>query len=483
MTRERRRLLRRGLYLLLGAVALYEIVRALGHPGDYRPFITFGEVTLGGEIPYLPEVESRYLKGHWATWPPSFVPIAVVLELLDRVSHPPAIMAWQAVNLAALGAVMAWTTRWLYDRRLSLGPGEGRVPLAALPVLAGLVVPMRIVLSNFEHEQANLLILGLAVGAFWLFRTGRRWSGGLSLGLATAFKGTPLLLVPYLAWRGRWRDLGAAAVGVAVAWGVLPALVVGPGEVGAWYDAWWATLPGLDLDVGPMNQSIQATTARLASGIDLWGPEGATAGIVTRSLGVLGGRAAAPWVAAIAAAFVAGSVAAFGRPLRQVSRRREALELGVVFTAMGLFSPLGWKWHYVGLVVLCAALAARTGAGRRLLAGGSGDGTDPAGAGGPGSEGGSAGATAVDDEGGPGSEGGPGDASAAGGIGPGGPWADRATVAVLLLALAAINFTATDLVGDRVADSLEMMGVLTWPALLLTVAALVHLYRERKAGG
>lgn len=465
MTRERKRLLRRGLYLILGAVALYEIVRALGHPGDYRPFVTFGEVALGGEIPYLPEVEGRYLKGHWATWPPSFVPVAVLLRLLDRVAHPPAILLWQAVNMAALGAVLAWCARWLYGRRLSLRPGEGRVPLAALPVLAGLVVPMRVVLSNFEHEQANLLILGLAVGAFWLFRTGRRWSGGLSLGLATAFKGTPLLLVPYLAWRGRWRDLGAALAGVAVAWAVLPALVVGPGEVGAWYDAWWATLPGLDLDVGPMNQSLQATAARLASGIDLLGPEEATAGIVTRSLGVLGGGRAAPWVAAVAAAFTAGSVAAFGRPLRRVSRRREALELGVVFTAMGLFSPLGWKWHFVGLVVLCAALAARTGAGRRLLAG--------------------SGAAAGDGEGAEGA----GGASGTGGIGPGdpeapgAPWADRATVAVLLVAFAAINLTATDLVGDRVADSLEMMGVLTWPALLLSAAALVHLYRERRAGG
>lgn len=455
--RDRRVLLRRALYAVLGLVAVYEILRGLGDPGDYRAFVTFGEVALSGQLAYLPDVEAQHLQGHWATWPPSFVTVAVALELVDRVAHPPAILLWQTLNLLALAAVFAWLARWLYGRRVSLEPGAGRVALASLPVLAGLLVPMRLVLSNFEHEQANLVILGLAAAAFWLFGTGRRWLGGLSLGVSSAFKGTPLLALPYLAWRGRWRDLGAAVAGVAVAWLVLPAAVVGPGELPAWYEAWWGTLPGLDLQIAsPMNQSLQATSARLAHGVDLMGGEEATAGIVGSSLRVLGGARAAPWVGGIAAALAAGSAVAFGRPLERVSRHREALELGVVFTAMALFSPLGWKSHFVGMVVLCAALASRTSAGRRLRASG-GD------------------APRAPDPGGRASGPARGPTTAA----RHGELPDRVTVGALVAAFAAINLTATDLVGDRLADAFEMTGVVTWSAVLLVAVALAHLWSER----
>lgn len=469
---------RAGIYLLyglLGAACLYVLVRNLDSPNDYENFLPFGQAALAGQMPYDPAVERAWLaKEGWATWPPAFAPVAALLARLDALLGQAAtIFLWQAANLAALGYALAVVVRWVHGRRLSLGPGAGRasrfpdggaagprggakpvpgagasgpLPLHALPVLIGILVPARLLLSNFEHTQSNLLILGLAVAAFELFRRRRPWSGGLALGLSSAFKATSLLALPYLAWRGRWRDLGAAAGGCFVTWMALPALLLGAGEAGRWYSGWWVHTGELSLPTGSMNQSLQATLTRLVAPGGPVVPEGPGAGL-------LGGHGAEPWVLAAALGLGLAAAAAFGRPLRRVSMRREALELGVVFTAMGLLSPIGWKWHFVGLMPLAVALFGVTGAaggGRRRA----GPVTGPAGSRSP-----------ADAPGTP-----PGRAG------------DRLVYGALLAAALAINLTATGLVGGAAADWFELRGVVTWAALAMTAAALWRLGRERRSG-
>lgn len=438
------------LYGLLTAAAVYVLVRNLDSPNDFRHFRDFGLAALAGQFPYDPVVEEAWYDGTWATWPPSFLPVAILLARLDAVvGQGPTILLWQAANLAGLAFVLALWVRWLYGRRLSLGPFPGeasspiggtsppvdgtpspadRLPLWSLPAMVGLLVPARVLLSNFEHTQANLLVLGLAAAGFALLRRGRRAGGGLALGLATGFKATALLLVPYLAWRGRWRDLGATAAGGAVAWGVLPTLAVGPGDVGRWYAAWWERTRALELPTSGMNQSLQATLTRL------WAPEGPFVA-PGPAAGGLGGHGAEVWVVAGVAVLGLAGALAFGRPLRPVSRRREALELGVVFAAMGLLSPLGWKAHFVGLAPLALALYAVLPRAARWRGGRDG------GLGGPGG---------------------------------------RAVAWALVGAGAAINLSATGVVGGGAADLLEAYGAVTWPAALLILAGLGALAAGRR---
>lgn len=426
-----RRALLYGVYGLLGLVAAYEVVRAVGHPGDFTNFITFGDVVLQGRIPYDPGVEAAYLEGErWATWPPSFAPVAVALAGVARAARVPTLVGWQLLNLAGLVVLLAFAARWLHGRRLSLVPGPGSIPLLSLPMAVALFVPFRLVLSNFEHAQANLLIAGTVAAGFWLLREGRRWSGGLALGIATAFKGTPLLALPYLAWRGRWRDAGAAVGGCAVTWVVLPAAVIGPGALPGWYGTWLRRSGEIDLHGGHLNQSLQAALTRLLSG----GASTADAGsAVTEALPpALGAGWAGVAVLAIAAALLVGAAAAFGRPGRRVGRRREALELGIVVAAMALFSPLAWKAHYGGLVVLTGALVAHTPAGSRWGRAG-------------------------------------GEASRL-------PEPASAAVGVLLAAtFVLVNGTTAAVVGGGVSDALEAAGIVPWPTLALIVAGLAVL--------
>lgn len=431
------------LYALLGAAAVYVLVRNMDGSGDYRNFLPFGLSALNGQLAYAEAVQAAWLPdvSEWATWPPSFAPLAALLARVDAALGTPAAVAlWQAANLGGLALMLAAGVRWLHGRRLSLRPGPGRMPLYALPALAGLLVPARVVLGNFEHSQSNLLFLGLAVAAFDLFRRGRRTGGGVALGFATAFKGTPLLALPYLAWRGRWRDLGAAAGGCLLTWGVLPTLLLGPGGLVRWYRGWWEHTGTVHLPTASMNQSLQATLTRLAA-------PGAGAPPPPRGA-LLGGHGAEPWVLAGLAGLALASAAAFGRPLRSVSAPREALELGVVLTLMALVSPFAWKFHFVGMVPLAAALYARCAA--------------------------DADADAVAD-----SATERGDGRSIGGA------ERRAVRGLLVAAFLALTGTATGVVGGDLADAFERAGVVTWTATALVLAGLWCLWRERtgKGGG
>jgi hypothetical protein len=234
-----------------------------------------------------------------------------------------------------------------------------------VPVLAALLVPYRLLLNSLQNTQVNLLELGLVAVAFWLLGGGeratgvggggpraRRWAGGLVLGAATSFKAAPLLLLGYLAWRGRWRDLGAALLGVAVWWAALPAALLGPGRLPAAYGAWLRHAASGGLLAAEGNQSLAGTLTRLAGGA---GPGAA-------------GSGAAVATAAAAIALVAAGLWAFGRPGLRVPPGREARELALVLLAASLLSPLAWKAHFVTLAPLAMTLAIpEDGAGTAAL--------------------------------------------------------------------------------------------------------------------
>lgn len=430
------------IYALLGAAAVFVLVRNLWSINDFDNFLPYGIAVLAGLDPYAPEMVDLFGTGPlWSTWPPSFAPMAAAIARLESMAGwPVTVILWQGAGLGAVALVLVVYARWLYGRRLSLRAGPDRLPLHTFAALAGIVLPARVVLSNFEYNQLHALIMGFVVAALWLFRSGRRWSGGLALGLGAGIKATPLLFLPYLAWRGRWKDLAASAAGCAVVGAILPALLAGPAEAVRWYGSWWTFVADLPFPFVHTNQSMQGTLTRLlAPEIGDWHVFGA---------GPLGGHGAPPLVLGAALALGAGGAAAFGRPGRPVSPRREALEVGVVFAVMALFSPVGWKYHFSMLLPLAAALWSRTPAAARWAR----PSVVTARPGGP---------TAT--------------------VPPGGR-ASRLLYGGLAAAAVAINGTATGLVGNTLADRFEFWGVVTWSALALVLLALWLLWREGAGG-
>jgi hypothetical protein len=292
---------------------------------------------------------------HPFTYPPFQaligIPFAFLPHLLSRIG-------WFLVQAAAL------TTLWILSWKIAGGRplNRGRWTLRESAIcLLGLSAGMRYVQGAFGHQQSDILIDALLVaGCFaWQFR--RDFLAATAWGIAAAFKGPPLLLAPYLAWRGRWLAAGWTVV-VAVALNLAPdaihrapqgiwltqwyTRIVKPtsGEIGAWY-----------VDV-TINQSIAGAAHRFfTTGWSFTDGEFN----ISYDRKILSPEVLKLLVYALEMALLIASAWAMGRPFR---RPRDAyaagLESALVIILMLLLSPMSHKTHF-GILMLPGFFVAR----------------------------------------------------------------------------------------------------------------------------
>jgi len=224
--------------------------------------------------------------------------------------------------------------RWFEEGgdRLTLFPvADGRLSFVSGVVLVPVLLSARILQEHIQHTQVNLFLLFMVLVAFDCFRTGRpRW-GGLALAVAASVKAAPVLLVGYLLYRRRWRDVLWTVGWLLILNAVLPALVFGPSEALDQWGGWRAVAAREIADPASahrLNQSLLAATARVGSD-----PET--------------GRFLFYGVAGFLAAGLALAFRGGGTDLRT---RRAAGEWTMSLVAMTLVTPLAWKAHYVTLL-------------------------------------------------------------------------------------------------------------------------------------
>src|SRR5207244_2664073 len=151
--------------------------------------------------------------GIW--WPPFTALGLVPFALVARWSLALAKAGWAALNVFSLGwsvaRARAWTTGWT-------------------PVVLALAAVGKPLQSNYEHLNLTPILLALIVATAADLEARHDGRAGWWIGLATAIKGFPALLLLYLAYRGRWR---ACATGLAVAAGLTlgAMLPLGPARV------------------------------------------------------------------------------------------------------------------------------------------------------------------------------------------------------------------------------------------------------------
>ena len=140
------------------------------------------------------------------------------------------------------------SSRWA--RSVAGGPGTPGAPPAN----------GRWVVSNFEHLQINILVFALALSGLYLHSIARERAGGLVLGLAIALKVMPVVFIPYLAYRQRWRA-SAYTLAAAAVFSLSPILVFGWSRF--WeYVASWRQAVAVGWGVGGMNHSVYAMLDR-----------------------------------------------------------------------------------------------------------------------------------------------------------------------------------------------------------------------------
>jgi hypothetical protein len=255
-----------------------------------------------------------------------------------------------ALSFSCLAGVLI-----LLRRTLAGSPPE-RVPgwVIAVP----LVLSSRLLLNNFQHGQANVIVLVFLLGSWELMRRGRQAAAAFCILPAVAIKFVlPLVFVGYFAVRRRLRFIATLTV-LAVLGFLLPALVVGLDRNLALHAQWLGLLPVVASRPEHLeswnNQSAMAVALRLfretregaprVALLEPWVPQ-AIFGTMTLGMGAASG---------LAILFHRGRN---GEPANLTA----LAEFCLLALFMATASPLAWKHYFsiwfVPLALLCFAVA------------------------------------------------------------------------------------------------------------------------------
>lgn len=286
--------------------------------GDFTQELRQSERLLRG----LPLYPANPAHGIW--WPPFTALGLVPFARVARWSLALAKACWVALNVACLGWSVArargWTTSW--------------TPIVlAFAAVGG---PLQ---NNFEYLNLTPILLALIVAAAEL-EAGRDARAGASIGLATAIKGFPALLLVYLGYRRRWWGV---ATGIAVAGALTVGAMLPYGPVGA------VRAVGDWLYLSSHAQASVSSGSQALSGFSSF----------------FGWPPAAVWLARVAC------LCGVGIALHRTAGERDRVyEVSLVTLLAVLLSPIAWPHYYIlalpAWVGVLSRPAPRTAWGRRL---------------------------------------------------------------------------------------------------------------------
>jgi len=149
----------------------------------------------------------------------------------DRTAYAPfaiSVAFWYVFSVVCVFLAAHWFAATLEEASDHLGDGRRWWYRRNIPIFL-LLGPIGCALSR---GQVNLLLILLIAGWFRAMVQQRQFLSGLWLAGAICLKFIPGFLVLVPLWRKEWRTLGGVAVGVAIGFGVIPAVVWGiPGTV------------------------------------------------------------------------------------------------------------------------------------------------------------------------------------------------------------------------------------------------------------
>ena len=387
--------------LALVALALFALIGLFSYTqrtGDFAGYLLVGDIVLAGGHIYADAPAGVN------TWPPLFSLLCAPLALVAKLSPTLARGLWVAFNYALVLLLLDVLARLVYGRRLSLRadppgvqlsqvdpsgagplagdspaatgksgevgesgkPGEAGISLADAAIFVPLLLSSRWLLANFEHLQVNILVFWLALGGLYLISTNREGLGGLALGLGAALKVMPIVFVPYLAYRRRWRAATFATL-AAAAYSLAPVLIFGWSRYWNYVVAWRAEV-ATGWGVSAMNHSVFAMLDRFIGHRIMPFTSGDIDGLP---------ESGSPWVTTVMllifAAVAAHALWASRGPVQQGSWA-SLCEWSIVFIVAVIFGPVARLYYFVILLLPNVLLFAvwrepsATSAVRRLAA-------------------------------------------------------------------------------------------------------------------
>jgi alpha-1,2-mannosyltransferase len=315
------------------AFAILSTVNALNKGGDAAVFFEGGRRFLAAEALYEGSSAADGFIG-----PPFqamfFAPFAAVAS----ASPVAARLLWHALNLACFGlGVWLSVKTWDAVREQAGLPERSWLPMLFAPLFA-ILLPLQ---TNFEHQNVNALLLALLAGATWQLLLGSATAAGLLIGIATALKAFPALVILYLAARRYWT---AAIVATASAFvlSVAPLAVYGVAGFSDLLKAFWR-LGNSGWPIRGNNQSLIAAIDRLTIGNVATGFDGA-------GVRVAGDAPLATILFSALALLLVGALVVI---LATTPRRQTSIpcEVAAVTVLAILLSPIAWD-HYWTMMFL-----------------------------------------------------------------------------------------------------------------------------------
>jgi alpha-1,2-mannosyltransferase len=344
--------------VLGGGIVISQWVRVFNDnsSGDVQLHYNFGHRFVtgeflynGGHTPYPPfwgmaNAPWSFLPRRWAqvlAYPIGVVSLAFLIYALDRMTR----------------------------RTMPLAPH-----LRFWATVAALALASRFIIRELPECGPNLLMVALAWGGILLWREGRDWLGGASLGLAIALKCTPALFLPYFALKRQWKLLAAASIFTAL-FTLAPIVRLGSASyerhIRTWLGSVSKGLSNTNPSIGVLgeeevwNVSLRPTLGRFLMHL----PDGHKGKIDSAWRAEwlnLEPRVAGYVVKATLLALLGFVAWQFRRPV--VDRQAEAIawEAAAVSLLILLVSPITWKQHCVG-VFPAFYLVTRLGTSERSL--------------------------------------------------------------------------------------------------------------------
>lgn len=286
---------------------------------------------------------------HYYIYPPFF---ALAVAPMASLPFPAARLAWLAMDLALLAVFAGLYVAWRRADGVPLtGPEAGLLAVALglefLPLIWALAI-----------GQTSVLLLALLSGTFLLARGRRQAAAGCLLGLATAIKLTPALLIVYFALRGRMR-LAVSALACFLLLNLLAVALLGPAIHAEFFGRVAPAMSGGTSYF--LNQSLAGFFDRMLEGGDV------------RQVALASSAPARVLAAALSILLAAGTAVAIhraraGEPAGGPPPRglRLDLEISAVILLTLVVSPISWSHHYVlAIIPLMTVVAAAGRAGWR----------------------------------------------------------------------------------------------------------------------
>ena len=156
---------------------------------DYAKWFWVGQTVIEGGDIYAPRGDGTFQ----FMYPPT---AAVLFAVPSYLGELPLIIVLVLLYL------VAWIASLVLSVSLAVGTSGWHRPL--LYLVPG-VCCLPYVIENFLLGQPNLLLLAFMLAAFVCLRSGKEWSAGALVALASAIKAFPVLTIGYLVYRKRWK--------------------------------------------------------------------------------------------------------------------------------------------------------------------------------------------------------------------------------------------------------------------------------------